>query len=232
MRNSAATMKTVEASSNAPSAAEPMLEATALTVRAGEVCLLAPTSFTVHPGGAIIVRGANGAGKSTLLRLLSGMTSPSTGTVRLRGSHVTERAAAFRRDVASMIGLPPMAQDLTVRDHVELVATSWYSAPGAAGRETARVLADLRLDHLRERFPHELSSGQTQLLGLALVLVRPADLLILDEPEQRLDAAHLAAIIDVLRRRQRDGAALVVATHSDALATALGGIELRLVATV
>lgn len=198
-----------------------MIEVDGIGVVAGNVTLLAPVSVTVQEGQALVVRGRNGTGKSTFLRVVSGARTPSSGKVRIAGAAVTERDRCFRRQVATMIGLPPMAPDLTVSDHVLLVATTWMKNTAAAVEATGDVLAELGLDPLRERFPHELSSGQTQLFGLALVLVRPFKVLILDEPEQRLDPDHVASVIQVLRARREAGATLVIATHSVPLADSL-----------
>jgi len=205
-----------------------MIEVDEVGVVAGEVTLLSPVSVVARRGEALIVRGRNGSGKTTFLRVLAGARTPSSGTVRIGGAAVAERDRGFRRRVAAMIGLPPMAPDLTVSDHVRLVATTWLDDPRAAAALAHGVLAELELDRLAERFPHELSSGQTQLLGLALVLARPFEVLILDEPEQRLDPGHVESVVRALRARRDDGATLVVATHSPALAGGMAGRTLRL----
>lgn len=208
-----------------------MIQIDEVGVVAGEVTLLAPVSVAVPEGEALIVLGRNGTGKSTLLRVLSGAQQPSSGEVRVDDRPVAERDRGFRRRVATMIGLPPMAPDLTVHDHVLLVATTWLDDSAAATQLAQGVLTELGLDSLGERFPHELSSGQTQLFGLALVLARPFDVLILDEPEQRLDPEHVEAVIRMLRTRRDNGATLVVATHSAVLANELGDLTLQLDAT-
>lgn len=205
-----------------------MIEVDEAGVTVGDVTLLAPVSVTAQRGEALIVRGRNGTGKSTLLRVLAGVRKPSSGTVRIGGAGVNDRDRGFRRRVAVMIGLPPMAPDLTVLDHVLLVAVTWMDDSTQAADRTRDVLAELRLDALGERFPHELSSGQTQLFGLALVLARPFEVLVLDEPEQRLDPEHVESVIRVLRARRDSGATLVVATHSPMLADGLADRTLRL----
>lgn len=197
-------------------------------VRERELTLLPATSFEAGAGDAVVVRGANGAGKSTLLRLLAGMRSPSSGTVRVAGRPVDSRDPRTRRSMAAMIGLPPMAPDLTVRDHVLLVATTWSASGQDAERLAGQVLDELGLHPLATRYPHELSSGQTQLFGLALGLARPCDALVLDEPEQRLDADRLELVVAAVDRRRRAGATVVVATHSDPIEAGLGGRTLRL----
>lgn len=205
-----------------------VIEIDEVGVVAGDVTLLAPVSVIAQRGEALIVRGRNGTGKSTLLRVLAGAQKPSSGAVRIGGAAVVGRDTNFRRRVAAMIGLPPMARDLTVRDHTMLVATTWVDGVGAAAELAQEVLEELGLGSLGERFPHELSSGQTQLFGLALVLARPFDVLILDEPEQRLDPEHVESVLRALRARRDRGATLVVATHSPVLAGKLADRTLRL----
>ncbi|GAB3152302.1 ABC transporter ATP-binding protein [Microbacterium neimengense] len=194
-----------------------MIELDAVRVVSGDVTLLDTITRRVDAGRALAVRGGNGSGKTTLLRVLAGMQAPSTGSARIAGAAVSQRDRAYRRRVAAMIGLPPFAPDLTVLEHVRLVAVTWFT-PEEADARARSVLSELGLQTLHERFPHELSSGQAQLFGLALVLVRPSEVLILDEPEQRLDPDHVDAVIQALRTRRDAGATLVVATHHPRLA--------------
>ncbi|WP_242087595.1 ABC transporter ATP-binding protein [Microbacterium lacticum] len=198
-----------------------MIELKDVTVSVGHAVLLAPVSASISPGDALVIRGRNGTGKSTLLKVLTGITSPTSGSALIGGDLVTSRDRRMSREVAAMIGLPPMAPDLTIADHVLLVATTWFDDPKAADGLAHDIVDELELAHLAARFPHELSSGQTQLFALALVLARPFDMLILDEPEQRLDPEHLDTVIRVLSTRRDRGATLVIATHSERLADAI-----------
>lgn len=194
-----------------------MISVDHLVVEADDVTLLPATTITCDAGEALVVRGHNGAGKSTLLRVLAGLRAPTRGTVTIGGAPVARRDPAFRRRVAAMIGLPPTASDLTVRDHVRLVTATWSADRDTAEARAAEALDALGLEALLRRFPHELSTGQQQLVGLALATARPFEVLLLDEPEQRLDQERTALVGDLLARRRDDGAALVVATHSDLL---------------
>lgn len=174
--------------------------------------LLAPTSLTLERGRAVAVRGRNGSGKTTLLRVLAGAQRPSTGTARVFGEPVDVRAPRFRRRVAALLGSPPIAGELTVREQLRFIATSWGGA--AVDATSDALLEALGIAHLGRRFGHELSSGQLQLFSLALTLARPAALLVLDEPEQRLDEGRRALVAQVLRERIEHGTALVFASHS------------------
>ncbi|WP_207204605.1 ABC transporter ATP-binding protein [Sanguibacter massiliensis] len=191
--------------------------------------LLAPTSAAVPAGGTLVVRGPNGSGKSTLLRVVAGVRAPTTGTATVDGRVPDPRRRAFRRLVAGTVESPVPARDLTLAEHVALVATTWGTPVRDARALAAELLERLGVDALAARFPHELSSGQTQLAALAVVLARPSALLLLDEPEQRLDADRVATVAELLAERRAAGTTLVVATHSDALEAALGGPVMRLV---
>ena len=190
--------------------------------------LLAPVSLSVGAGEAVIVRGPNGSGKTTLLRILSGALRPTSGDVSVDGHRVDDRRRAVRNAISARIGLPAFARELTAHEHLRFIATTWGRSGAPATDAADEVMAALGIDHLTQRFVHELSSGQLQLLSLATALVRPFSVLVLDEPEQRLDADRLAVVAAVLRARVEAGAAVVIASHSADLVAALPGSTLTL----
>lgn len=193
-----------------------------------DVALLEPVSFTVAQGEALAVTGSNGSGKTTLLRLLAGLARPTSGRARIHGAPIDERSPAFRRVVSGSIGRPPVARDLTLEEHLALVAASWGSSVDEARERAAAELERWQLTALRRRFPHELSSGQSQLFALALAVVRPYEVLVLDEPEQRLDPDRLGIVIEVLRQEIAAGRTVVFATHSVVLREAIANRMLLL----
>jgi ABC-2 type transport system ATP-binding protein len=186
-----------------------------------DVLMLDDATGSVDAGGVLALRGANGAGKTTLLRVLAGLLAPTTGQVRIAGRRPDDRDREFRRALAALIGPPMTARDLTLAEHLRFVAATWGSGPRAAGETSDALLEELGITALSRRYPHELSSGQSQLVAIALTLARPSRVLALDEPEQRLDPDRLERVIDALARRAAGGAAIVVATHSPRLADAL-----------
>lgn len=186
--------------------------------------LLAETSVAVDAGECVALLGPNGAGKTTLLRLLSGRVPPSGGRVLLRGRPVDERHAEFRRAVATLIEPPSLYPDLTILDHLELVSSLWGA--GATPADTA--LARFDLVALGARFPHELSSGQRQLVHLCLVFARPAEVLLLDEPEQRLDTGRRGLLAEAILAARASGAAVVCASHDPALVERVADRRFRL----
>lgn len=184
--------------------------------------LLRPVDLAVTSGQCVVLRGENGSGKTTLLRILAGTLDASSGTAGLDGQPLDERDPATRARVAALIGSPTAYRDLTLIDHLVLIDSTWGGAIGTADERADAMLAELEVDHLSERFPHELSSGQQHLFHLAMVLFRPARVLLLDEPEQRLDTHKRALLTDILLARKATGAALVVACHDPGMTAALG----------
>lgn len=205
-----------------------MIHVENLTVAIEREVLLPPTSLEVAPGEALVLTGPNGSGKTTLLRVLAGVQQPTAGIVEIAEAPVFERDADFRSRVAALIGIPPLARDLTLEEHLEMVAASWGKDASEAKASARDLLTEFDIAALAHRFPHEISSGQTQLLLLALTLARGFEVLLLDEPEQRLDTDRLALVIDALRTRQANGATLLIATHRPEFAHALAADTLAL----
>lgn len=198
-------------------AVQPLIEATDIgAVIDGEV-LLSPTDIRVEPGMALAVRGRNGSGKTTLLRILSGRLRPSSGTATIGGRTIDDRDRAVRRSVSALIGTPAYAADLTLREHLRYISTTWGVTGQAADDAADELLHAFRIDALSRRFVTELSSGQSQLFALATALVRPFDVLILDEPEQRLDAERRDVVAERVLLAKERGAAIVFASHNTEL---------------
>ena len=215
-------------SSPAPSPGAPAVEFEGLGVVREDSVLLLEASGAVGPGEVLAVTGPNGSGKTTLLNVVAGRLAPTAGTVHVAGREPDDRDPAFRTALAALIGPVQTARDLTVLEHLRFVGATW-GRPARVAREAGRdLLAELGIETLAGRFPHELSSGQSQLVSLALTLARPADVLLLDEPEQRLDPERLGQVIDALRARAESGTALLLASHSPRLLEELASDRLAL----
>jgi ABC-type multidrug transport system ATPase subunit len=117
--------------------------------------------------------------------------------------------------------------DLTVREHLLLVAVSHGVGSDAPGW-VARALTEVGLAAKGDALPSALSSGQRQALLLAAALVRPRDLLILDEPEQHLDPAARERLADRIAAERSDGTAVLLATHHPDLARRVADRVIRL----
>ncbi|GAA2539036.1 MULTISPECIES: ABC transporter ATP-binding protein [Streptomyces] len=176
--------------------------------------------LSVAAGECVTLLGENGSGKSTLLRLAAGRETPKEGTVTFRGRTASEDDVTLRSKVAAVLDSGVGYPDLSVREHLMLVALA-HGLGTAAAEAVDDVLAEHRLDGRAEAFPHQLSSGQTQLMALAQAFVRPCELLILDEPEQRIDADGRQRLAERLRAAKAEGTAVLLATHDRNLAAAV-----------
>jgi ABC-type multidrug transport system ATPase subunit len=196
-----------------------LLAAEHLLVGYGEAPVCGEVGFRLDPGRALAVVGANGAGKSTLLRTLAGLLPPLAGTVLFDGSAVDEREARFRRDVAAVLDDDAFFTSLTGREHLLLTARG-HGVAGADDVVTAEVAAFGMAERV-DALPSALSSGQRRRLALAAAFVRPSRLLVLDEPERRLDTAMRRRLATRLAARRDAGAAVLFASHDTDLVHAV-----------
>jgi ABC-type multidrug transport system ATPase subunit len=197
------------------------LRAAGVGKKIDEAVLLLPTDVELGTQECVVLRGPNGSGKTTMLRILAGTLSPSEGKATLDGSPVDEREDSTRTAIAALIGAPATYRDLTLVDHLVLIDSTWGRVRERAHDRADDVLELLEIDHLAQRFPHELSSGQQQLFHLSMVLLRPSSILILDEPEQRLDPDKRDLLTAILLDRKADGSGLLIACHDPAMTEAL-----------
>lgn len=204
-----------------------LLQLTDVSRSYGDRSVLRAVTMRLAPAECTVLVGDNGSGKSTLLRMACGREQPTSGEVLFDGEPLHEDSPRIRARVATVMEAGSNYPDLTVREHLMLVAVG-HGLGRRADAAVDLVLADHRLtDHARSR-PSALSSGQTQSLLLASAFVRPHDLLVLDEPEQRLDSRARGELAERLSAHKRRGAAILLATHDDVLAAAVADHVLTL----
>ncbi|GGL18235.1 SkfA peptide export ATP-binding protein SkfE [Sphaerisporangium melleum] len=194
---------------------EVIVAARGVEVTLGGVPVLRNAGFTAAAGEIVAVLGENGAGKSTLLRCLAGLHPPLRGRIDVLGGPPVD-AAVFWRRVALVGDEPAWYPGLSVQEHLELAGVVH---PG--GRLTVGAALEVfALDGRADMSPLTLSTGQRQRLSLAMALLRPSRLLLLDEPERGLDTAFRARLAEILTGYADEGGTVVMATHDLTLATA------------
>lgn len=193
----------------------PVLKVTNLRKAFGPVVIVDGFNLEVAAGEAVALTGRNGAGKSTLLRCLVGADRPDEGTIEVNGIPVNETNPQIRRDVATVIDDLDFFPDLSVVEHLDLLAR----AHGIADADAAvdEVLREVQLIPQSGQLPGTLSSGQRRRLALATAFIRPRKLLILDEPEQRLDTEGVEWLAARLGAERSRGLAIVMASHDPTL---------------
>ena len=188
-------------------------------------------SLEINRAEFVALVGRSGCGKSTLLNLAGAMDFPTSGRVLLDGVETSTLNDAgltqLRREKVGFIFQSfQLLHTLTVLENVELpLLLAGKPNARAAAREK---LAWVELDGLGDRFPHQLSGGQMQRVGIARALVQSPAILLADEPTGNLDTVTGNVILELLKRLTRElKTATLLATHS-AEAAALADAIVRL----
>jgi heme ABC exporter ATP-binding subunit CcmA len=173
---------------------------------------LAGVDLDVATGEVVLLSGGNGAGKTTLLRLVAGLNPLTSGEGTVLGHDLRTDRRGARRRLALMGHATACYDDLTVRENLRFAAKACgrgADAHAVAEAAISRVGLDDRADvvHLR------LSAGQRRRLALAVVLVRDAELLLLDEPHAGLDAEGRAVLDAVIADAAAAGHTVIVSSH-------------------
>jgi ABC-2 type transport system ATP-binding protein len=157
--------------------------------------------------------GPNGAGKTTTLRMVTGLTRPDSGSVRIFGIDALADPLAAKAVTAWLPDEPMLYDKLSPSEYLGFVAGLWRIPPGEAAPEAERLLKWLELWEARDTRSETFSRGMKQKLALAGALIHRPRLLILDEPLTGLDATMARAVKDALRLAVDGGATVVVTTH-------------------
>ena len=187
-----------------------------------EVLALRGVSLAVEAGEIVAVVGPSGSGKSTLLACLAGLDEPDGGSVDVAGARMTRRPEA-RRALLRARHVGVLSQTGNLVDHLSL-ADNVLLAQRLAGRpDRTRCQAVIDAVGLTSRagaVPASLSGGEGARAGLAVALANDPAVLLADEPTGEVDADNERRVLTLLRERARTGTAVVVVTHSDAVAAA------------
>jgi ABC-2 type transport system ATP-binding protein len=179
----------------------------------GELTAVEGLDLDLAPGEGVAVIGHNGSGKTTALRVIGGRLEPTGGSVTVNGADVHDRRGHLAR--ARLAFVPDTAvlyEDLTVREHLELVGVAHGVSEGLDERIDS-LLERLGLGPRRDFLPRHLSRGMRQKTQIGCAFIRPFEVLLLDEPVVGLDPPSQATLRALLLEAKRDGAGVVFTTH-------------------
>lgn len=177
-----------------------------VTKRYGANIALNHLSFEIHPGEVVSLLGPNGAGKTTAVRLLLGLISPTSGSVRVLGRDPRDSSARTR--IGAMLQVAKIPENLRVREHIDLFR-SYYPNPLPA----AEVFHLAGLQGIEDKFFGKLSGGQKQRALFGLALCGDPDLVFLDEPTVGMDIEARRNLWEQIRMLSARGKSVLLTTH-------------------
>jgi ABC-2 type transport system ATP-binding protein len=202
---------------------EPILTVENLTKRFNGKEALKGIGFTLAAGEVLSLLGPNGAGKTTLLKLLCGLLKPTAGTIRILGRDVAGNPVETKRHLSFIPDHPDLYERLTGWEYLAFVASTHELARTSWHPEAERLLAYFSLDGEAAALIGTYSHGMRQRLCFTAALLTAPRLLLIDEPWVGLDPRHLRKAIAAIAEAARNGAAVLLSTHSLSLAEEIGG---------
>ena len=190
-----------------------MITVNDLSVRFDDFEALNDLNLNIHKGEKFVIIGPSGAGKTTFLRVLAGLNDRYEGTVMIGGEDL-RKIPAEKRKTAMIFPDAALFPHTRVKDNITygLKKIGYAKAEiNTMCRETAELL---HIEHLLERYPESLSSGEKQRAGIARAIVRKPEIMLLDEPFSNLDKRLKDELKNELLRLQNDlRMTMVMITH-------------------
>ncbi len=193
---------------------EKVIEVEGLVKRYDDRVAVAGIDFSVSPGEIFGVLGPNGAGKTTTILMLLGLTEPSEGSVRVCGLDPARDAIGVKRRVGYLPDAVGFYEDLTGRQNMRYTARLNELDPAAAEDRIDELLEEVGLTESADFLVGTYSRGMRQRLGVADILVKDPDVVILDEPTTAIDPEGVVEILALISRlAHTEGRAVLISSH-------------------
>ncbi|MGW3804335.1 amino acid ABC transporter ATP-binding protein [Streptomyces clavifer] len=210
-------VKAVSAAGDAEAVSGPAIDVRGLRKSFGTLEVLAGIDFSVARGEVVCVIGPSGSGKSTLLRCVNLLEEPTSGTVTVAGTEVTDPDVDIdkvRRRIGMVFQSFNLFPHLTVLENLTLPQRRVLGRDRAEAAGIARErLARVGLTDKESAYPAQLSGGQQQRVAIARALAVDPELMLFDEPTSALDPELVGDVLAVMRSLADEGMTMLVVTH-------------------
>lgn len=188
-----------------------MIQVTKLTKRFGLKTILRNLDFQVARGEFVALLGPNGAGKTTFLRILSSLSRPSYGTVKVAGYSLPNQSSQVRAKLGVVAHLPLLYPELTAEENLQFYSRM-YGITNYQLRIT-EVLNLIGLENRRKDIVRTFSRGMQQRLSIGRAILHQPEIILFDEPYTGLDQDASAMLDELLRSIASDGQTVVMTSH-------------------
>ena len=176
-------------------------------------------SLTIDDGEFVAIMGPSGCGKSTLLNILGLLDNPTSGSYKLDGKEVSNLKESGRTDyrkgrIGFIFQSFNLIDTMTVRDNVMLPLNNLPLSRDERNKRVDEALNRMGIAHRARHYPTQLSGGQQQRAAIARAIVGRPGLILADEPTGNLDSKNGAEVMDLLSELHKEGATIVMVTHS------------------
>jgi branched-chain amino acid transport system ATP-binding protein len=191
--------------------ADTILDVTDVTKRFGELVAVDDVSFGIERGTFVGLIGPNGAGKSTLFNLITGVLSPTSGSVHFDGEDITGNALRknAERGLVRTFQETRVLERMTVRENL-LIASQLTDSPESRAQE---LLETIELADKQDTLARDLSFGQQKLISISQVLMLEPELILLDEPLAGVNPTMENKILEIMRSQLERGKTFVLVEH-------------------
>ena len=190
-----------------------MLEVKKLSGGYANIPVLKDVSFQVADGELVGLIGLNGAGKSTTIKEIIGLLTPYEGQILIDGQTIQGQTEAYRKKIGFIPETPSLYEELTLKEHLEVVALAYDLDWDAAFERAEKLLKLFRLEEKLEWFPVHFSKGMKQKVMIICAFMVQPSLLIVDEPFLGLDPVAIQDLIDLLEEEKKRGTSILMSTH-------------------
>ncbi len=186
-----------------------LLEIRGLSAQFEGIGLFSGVDVVLEPGEILVVESDIDLARTTLLECVAGVIAPATGSVLINGAPLGSGGPG---QVASVLHEEGFPHDEPVAVHLRQVLADYAADPVAAA---AQLLERVRLTHRAGHEPWAMSAGEYRRIALELAFSVPKQVLVLDEPERRLDRQSVDWVVESVRRQSADGVAVVLGTYDE-----------------
>jgi ABC-2 type transport system ATP-binding protein len=190
-----------------------VISTTDLTKKYGGFVAVDRLNLKVQAGEVFGLLGPNGAGKTTTILMLLGLTEPSSGSVRVLGLDPARQPLSVKSRVGYMPDQVGFYDELTARENLTYIARLNGIPNGQVGRRVGEVLEKVGLEKVADKRAGTFSRGMRQRLGLADVLVKQPQLIIMDEPTSGLDPEASHEFLMMIRSLKEEGITILLSSH-------------------